>query len=542
MKFKAKFISISISLSVISLFLFQNFYIDTSKVGDALEQIRNGKLLSGFRSFRRGYDKQKANAEVLASTLLVEVNKLEDKVHDVLVKVDQVEDILKGLKIKVPRNFNKKLSDFKVKVEKIARDANQLHNKLKNKKYVDQRLQDEVEKVLAKYSRQRKQIDQIEDHIKGHISYIDHMVKNFDKSISKVIADIKACKHAGEPQDHRSIDRQYFCDEIPLGKTLEGTSYHMYLNDYGIKQAKNNYPPKHMMYRLLSRLAKKAKNQKKMNYAQFKQKHASQYREWKNYKQYFEFPIEYKDKKGKRHYDIKIKGSRKFLDDFKLFNQRAEYKGLLAYSSSCMQIPGVEVMANKTRFKYTWLKTWLGSLTEKVKVTFPSARLKNIRFCGLFKLDLRDLKKPRFNVISVAPPKFQGLRVTPLKIHFKGGLLSFVNKFIKVFTFGITDLNKIANSFIKGEQRKFEKDIKSGKFFVKVIQDTALKQYSHVVSKTHHHYDEEIADLSQEVNKQRGLKRRFNDFKKGLGQLINIYKRVYGGKVENYWEQILARL
>ena len=71
----------------------------------------------------------------------------------------------------------------------------------------------------------------LENRLRSNLAYMNFLIDNVDTSIDSKISSLTQCKSAGN-LDMRPKEKQFFCDELPLGMSDLGISYKEYLKDY----------------------------------------------------------------------------------------------------------------------------------------------------------------------------------------------------------------------------------------------------------------------------------------------------------------------
>jgi hypothetical protein len=486
-----------LSLTVVTglLVLFQNF---------------SGRQLEDIGSFSESYWEQLNPFFEQAED---ELQDIDSQIYDELIKhradieklvgdIKKIEKILKQapkiaskLKIKISEkthndiqkatidlnNFRTDLEYWKSQADAYVRDPATAQNVV-----------NQIARIKADYNMLKARIEVLEARYKSTVQYIGTIVKSLDKSTFTEIADTINCDAAGLQNDDRDVALQYFCDELPIGMTKikDGLSYAQYILDpvrynteLKILETRVEYQWK-MVGRRYQQVAVQVQTavQRTLSELEYMDRMRAQYLTWNRDKIFLHLPFQYKDKRKIRDYKFDISMARRLNSGFKMYDGKIVAGPRTAYMGTCVNVPGVSVYQNSQKleysiFKYPWPAN--GWYSENFQVTTPGVSFDGLQFCGVFKIDLEDIKRPQISLVYASLPTPTNLQFKPMRIDIKGNggfsILKALDALLKVFSFGSVSLEGLINSALKDAQGPYVEKFKTGEVFLMFMQEGFLK-------------------------------------------------------------------
>jgi hypothetical protein len=242
-------------------------------------------------------------------------------------------------------------------------------------------LRNEVNKYISDFEIARSKVE-------NDLKFAELKLKELGDKLEINIKEITSCRYAGSQQDIRNADKQYFCKEIPIGKTNQGV--------------------------------------------------AGSY-EWQQKKELIR-----SQSSGKISYDVSVITNRFGLN---IKNNGSEFKNLAYYQSYCVSAPQIDVYPMSSNISYQVFKYWWGSWTVRGNISTSGGSITNLNTCALFKASLQN-SKPKVEILSLQAPKMDSLVLHPIRISMSGFLFDVLN----FVTFDLVDkmISKYANNMVQG--------------------------------------------------------------------------------------------
>jgi hypothetical protein len=225
-------------------------------------------------------------------------------------------------------------------------------------------------------------------------------LNSFIQQFQTNLAAITSCKVAGTAADKRNPNRQYFCDEVPIGKTNIG-------------------------------IPGSAEWNSKKLLAQIK-------------------------KSGDTRYNIQIPSNRFRV---KMSAKPGQLISGVYYQEVCLNIPEIIVYPHASIVAKSIVDSSILSITARFRVTTPGANMKGINTCAKFKAFVEN-SKAKVQMIAINPITMSSVNFSKLKVEAVG-YTALILDVLNIVTFGAVDrlINKEINQInisIASAESKFK--------------------------------------------------------------------------------------